>query len=76
MTLLVVTMHVLSSHDLAGGDHACLSIENEYHFLLVCPIYIELRRNYFRPFCRWPTLNKFDQIMSSENKIEVNKKLC
>jgi len=49
------------------------SIENEYHFLLVCLIYIELRRTYFRAyFCRWPTLNKIDQIMSSKNKIQVN----
>ena len=47
-------------------------IENEYHFLLICPIYSELRRMYLKPhFSRWPTLNKFDKLMSSENKKEV-----
>ena len=44
-------------------------IENEYHFLLVCPIYQNLRRKYFSPhFCRWPTLFKFDQLMSKQSK--------
>ena len=41
-------------------------IENEYHFLLACPLYRDLRQKYLKPyFCRWPTLHKFDQLMST-----------
>lgn len=44
-------------------------IEDEYHLLLVCPYYMELRRKYFKNyFCNWPTLNKFDQLMSTSSK--------
>ena len=44
-------------------------IESEYHFLLVCPLYSELRRKFFKPyFCHWPNLNKFDQLMLSNSK--------
>lgn len=48
------------------------SIENEYHFLLVCPIYKDLRRKYLKSYyCSWPNLNKFDNIMSSVKKNEI-----
>ena len=48
------------------------SVENEYHFLLVCPLYRELRKKYLKSYyCRWPTLNKFDQLMSSKSKNEL-----
>ena len=44
-------------------------IEDEFHFLLVCPHFTELRRKYFKNyFCNWPTLNKFDQLMLSSSK--------
>ena len=44
-------------------------MEDEFHFLLVCPLYTELRRKYFKNyFCNWPTLNKFDQLMLSSSK--------
>ena len=44
-------------------------VESEYHFLLVCPLYKDLRRKYFKNyFCRWPTLNKFDDLMSNHSK--------
>ena len=47
-------------------------VENEYHFLLVCPLYRELRKKYFKShYCKWPTLNKFDQLMSSTSKNEL-----
>ena len=47
-------------------------IENEYHFLLVCPLYRSLRRKYLKHYyCRWPTVNKFDNIMSTSNKNEI-----
>ena len=41
-------------------------IEDEFHFLLVCPMYRELRRKYLKAyFCHWPTLHKFDILLSS-----------
>lgn len=44
-------------------------VEDEYHFLLVCPHYRELRSKYFKPyFCHWPTMNKFETLLSSSNK--------
>ena len=47
-------------------------IENEFHFLLACPLYNDLRRKYFKPyFCRWPTLHKFDRLMTSTKKTEI-----
>ena len=64
-------------HDIARDERLCKfcpskCIENEYHFMLVCPLYQELRRQYLKPyFCSWPTLNKFDRIMSTENKKEI-----
>ena len=40
-------------------------VENEYHFLLVCPMYRHLRIKYFKPyFCHWPSLYT---LMSSTN---------
>ena len=42
-------------------------IENEYHFLLTCPKYKDLRNKYFRN-TSWPTIDKFSRILSSENK--------
>lgn len=47
-------------------------IENEFHFLLVCPFYREIRKRFLKSFyCHWPTLNKFDMLMSSENKASI-----
>ena len=44
-------------------------IEDEYHFLLVCPHYNELRRKYFSQyFCHWPNMNKFKMLMSSTSE--------
>lgn len=44
-------------------------LEDEYHFLLVCPNYRELRSKYFKPyFCHWPTMHKFEILLSSSSK--------
>ena len=33
------------------------TLENEYHFLLVCPLYKDFRRKFLKAyFCSWPTL--------------------
>lgn len=50
--------------------------ENEYHFLLVCPIYIDLRRKYFSNYyCNWPNIQKFTSILSSKNASLIKKNL-
>ena len=41
-------------------------IENEYHFLLCCPRYIEIRRKYLGSN-QWPTVNKFNNLISITN---------
>jgi hypothetical protein len=45
-------------------------VENEYHFLLICPLYSVLRKRYFSNYyCQWPNLNKFRSLLSvSSNK--------
>ena len=44
-------------------------IEDEYHFLLVCPHFRELRTKYLKPYFRhWPTLNKFEALLSTTFK--------
>ena len=69
-----------SSHDLRietrrydnilQDQRLCIScnmgkVEDEFHFLLVCPKYRDLRSKYFkRYFCHWPTINNFESIMS------------
>jgi hypothetical protein len=47
-------------------------IENEFHFLLICPNYYNLRKQYLKPyFCRWPTIKKFELLMTSRNPKEI-----
>lgn len=50
-------------------------IEDEYHFLLVCPYYSNLRHGYFsRYFCHWPNLYKFYLLLSCNySTVKVNK---
>ena len=43
--------------------------ESEFHFLLICPLYNDLRIKHLpRYYCRWPTLNKFNQLMGKQSK--------
>ena len=45
------------------------SVESEYHFLLVCPYYAELRNKYFKCYNgHWPNLNKFGSLMMIDSK--------
>ena len=46
-------------------------IESEYHFLLCCPHYYNIRRKYFNN-TSWPSLNMFNKLMSSNNKQQLN----
>ena len=48
-------------------------VEDEFHFLLVCPKYRDLRCKYFkRYFCHWPTIHKFETLMSSTSNEVLN----
>jgi hypothetical protein len=45
-------------------------LESEYHFLLCCNRYTDLRRKYIG-ITSWPSLNKFIAILSSKNKRRI-----
>lgn len=78
----------LSSHNLAietgryvgipREERLCVfcnmkTIENEFHFLSVCPLYIDLRRKYLPAYyCRWPTMNKFKLLMQNKSRKLIN----
>ena len=43
-------------------------LENEYHFLLCCPLYYDLRTKYLpRKYCHWANFNKLCNILCSES---------
>ena len=43
-------------------------IEDEYHFLLACPFYRDLRKKYFKHYYyTWPNLFKFKALMNSKS---------
>lgn len=51
-------------------------IENEYHFVLVCPFYRELRMSILpNYFCSWPSIVKFKQLMKC-NQTGLTKRLA
>jgi hypothetical protein len=47
-------------------------IESEYHFLLCCNKYDDLRRQYLGNI-PWPNVHKFKQLMSTKNKFKLFK---
>ena len=51
-------------------------VEDEYHFLLICPAYRELRKNDLRRYyCRWPTRDKFIKLLN-EDQNSIMKRLA
>ena len=76
-----------SSHDLAiekgryinldRNNRVCNNcnlklVENEYHFLLICPKYSELRSKYIKLYYyTWPTVQKFSNLMSENSRVIV-----
>ena len=49
-------------------------VEDEYHFLLICPAYTDLRKSYLpRYYCRWPTLNKFIKLLNEDQNSMIKK---
>jgi hypothetical protein len=46
--------------------------EDEYHFLLVCPVLRNIRSACLKPFfTRWPTINTFSQLMSDTSTSNI-----
>ena len=52
----------------------CDSLEDEFHFLLECPLYSDLRKLYIKKYywCH-PNIIKFTELLSSENENVVRK---
>ena len=50
----------------------CNKLEDEYHFLLECPLYDNLRSTYIKPYF-WKRINtfKFAQLLSSTNSTTI-----
>ena len=60
--------HIGIARDIRRCFNCHDTIESEYHFLLVCPLYNHLREvNIPRKFYHNPTLNKFNVLMASRN---------
>ena len=78
----------LSSHKLAietGRHHKiereqricdiCKStdIEDEYHFIIICPIYSDLREQHINKFYyKRPSVMKFIELLNSQSKVKLN----
>ena len=46
------------------------AVENEYHFILVCPFYRDLRMQCLpKYYCHWPNIQKLNNIFKSTNNI-------
>ena len=46
-----------------------VDIEDEYHFMIKCPVYDSIRKELIKPYyCRRPSVFKFVELMRSENK--------
>ena len=49
-------------------------VETEYHFLLACPYYIDLRREYLpKYYCSWPNVHKFKMLMNNSQQNVIKK---
>ena len=50
------------------------AVESEYHFLLCCPKYTNLRELYFSTtYKSWANAHKFVSLLSSENNVAIIK---
>jgi hypothetical protein len=53
------------------------SIENEYHFTLICPAYWQLRLKYLPIYYwSWPNMFKFLSLMKNNRKSVIYKLVC
>ena len=46
------------------------AVESEYHFLLCCPAYIEIRRK-FRIATNWPNIALFQNILANKSNTGI-----
>ena len=52
-------------------------IENEYHFLLICPVYRHLRLKYLpKYYCSWPNKNKLCSLLKTNSRSLLYKLSC
>jgi hypothetical protein len=52
----------------------CNSLEDEYHFIMECPLFINLRKQYInKKFWKRPNMIKFIELLKSEDKKVVQK---
>ena len=52
----------------------CKTLEDEFHFLLECSIYKNLRQKYINKyFWKYPNILKFTELMVSENEITLQR---
>ena len=52
----------------------CLKLEDEFHFLLECPLYKDLRKKYVKKYYWKNTyMLKFIELITSENETVINK---
>ena len=51
--------------------------ENEYHFVLVCPVYRSIRTTYLPGYyyCSWPNHHKLHKLLQASSKF-LTIKLC
>ena len=55
----------------------CNTSEDEYHFILECSVYNDLRSKYIKAkFWRRPNVLKFIELMTRKNKSDVRKLAC
>jgi hypothetical protein len=52
----------------------CKTLEDEFHFLLECPLYIDLRKRYIKEYF-WRNANvlKFTELLNNDNKVIIQK---
>ena len=49
----------------------CNNVEDEFHFILECTKYNEIRRKYIKYFWQRPNIPKFIELMTSTNKMII-----
>ena len=60
-------------NNISRKEHLCkmcgTEVEDEYHFVLKCPMYTDLREQYIpRKYTNIPNVNKFILLMSAKNE--------
>ena len=51
-------------------------VEDEYHFVLVCPLYKEIRSSILKYDVQFPTIMHYVNLMSNVNEVTVQNLAC